>query len=71
MIKELTTLINLKTTYNNMLHCDENNNFYLTIISLIIVYLICLHTKSLKNVKDASGLLDFLETTVLLQQVYS
>ena len=32
-----------------MLHCDENNNFYLTIISLIIVYLICLHTQCLKK----------------------
>ena len=50
MIKELTTLIDLKTTYNNMLHCNENNNFHLIII---IVYLICLHTQWLKNVKDA------------------
>ena len=65
MIKELTTLINLKTTYNNMLLCN-GNNFYLTII---IVYLICLNNQLIKNVKDALGLLD-LETTVLRQQVY-
>ena len=50
---------------------NSQNNLKTKKQLLLSVHLICLHAQWLKNVTDAlDGLLDHLDTTVLLQQVY-